>query len=313
MNRVIFIFFGIVIGLFGSCSKDNTDEKLKEEEDKLAAYMADHPEAVKVTGKEIYVIKTKEQEEGEKVVAGNFILWNHTVKFLETSEIEYNSERSNVIYPGSYVDGGPELVLIQSWPLDEGIKLLKKGELGDIYIPSRYTICDFQTRVWNAEIVDVITDMNKYQEALMYNYLRGVISQEKRSIKVDSVKNVKSTVDNKEYNVMYHIVDQGAGDPIASDATKIDTRTSVAYTIREGISNVRPFAFEQDFSWINSSTKTKEDCVGKILREMHKGGKVIVAMPHILYFGDEPLWNDKKMQIIVPQWSVLIFTITIKS
>ena len=313
MNKVIFIFLGIVIGFLASCRKDNTDEKLKEEEDKLAAYMADHPDAVKVNGYEAYVVTTKKQDEGAKVDAGDYILWNYTVKNFETGETEYTSNKtSNIIYQNSYVYGGPELTLVLTSALDEGIKLLKKGESGDIYIPSRYIFADFQTRIWKVEIVNVITDLNVYQKSLMYNYLREINFQNTGLSSVDTIKNVESSIDNKKYDVLFYIVDQGdETTPITPETTKIETRTSAAYTIQEGV--VHSFVSESDFSWSSTSTKTKTDCVGEILRKMNKGGKVIIAMPHILYYGEEPFLDDKKMQIVVPMKSVLIFTITIKA
>ena len=222
--------------------------------------------------------------------------------------MEYTSELSDVKYPESYVDGGPEITVVLSSKIDEGLIQMKKGEKGDVYIPSRWLICDFQPRIFYVEVVEVIKDLSVYQEALMHGYIRKI----HRSAQVDTIKKVVSTIDKTEYNVMYHIITEGTGEPVKEGMT-VETTTSMCYMIREN--DVHPYTPDREPSWSTNpgetiNTLTKTNCVGEILQKMKKGGKVVVTMPSKLFWEDNdlPKYYD---QYYIPKWSVVIFTITI--
>ena len=290
-----------------ACKKNNIDEKLAEEEQKLEEFIkTKYGDAAICLGGGAYLVKTHEEIEGATVEAGNYILWNWKQTNQITDEIEYTSDISDVKYPDSYVHGGPEMTVVLSSKIDEGLTQMKKGEKADVYIPSRWLFLDFQPRIFSVDIVEVIKDLSVYQEALMYGYLRKI----HRGVRVDTVKNVVSTIDNTEYNVMYHIMDKGTGEKITDDMN-IETKTTTSYLIRDD--EVHPYTVDQDFTWYTNkiNTLTKTNCMAEILKKMNKGGKVVVTMPSKL------LWDDNDLpkvqdQYFVPKWSVVIFTISIK-
>jgi hypothetical protein len=187
---------------------------------------------------------------------------------------------------------------------------MNKGEKGDVYIPSRWLHCDFQPRIFSVEIVDVIKDLSVYQEDLMSRYIRRTYDR----AKVDTVS-VVSTIDKSEYNVMYHIIEQGEGDKITR-GMNVETKTSTSYLIRERDNH--SYLVDEDRRWSTNTgekinTLTKTNCVGEILEQMNKGGKVVVTMSSKLYWEDKNLPKNKQPdQYIVPKWSVVIFTINIK-
>jgi len=295
-----------------TCTKNDIEEKLLEEESILAEFIKNtFGAAADSLGGGAFLFKTLKNDHGAKVEAGNYILWNWKVTNQTTEKLEYTSDKSSEKFSDSYVDGGPELTIVLStFPIDEGLKKMNKGEKGDVYIPSRWTYRDMQTRIFSVDIVDVIKDLSIYQEDLMYRYIRRNF----RDAKVDTVKNVISTIDNTEYNVMYHIIEQGDGDAITK-GMNIVTKTSTSYMVRER--DEHPYPFDEDRRWLTNSgekinTLTKTNCVGEILEKMNKGGKVVVAMSSKLCWEDKNLPKNKQTdQYYIPKWSVVAFTINI--
>ena len=310
--KSLFLWWVFIAGAFCTCSRDDIDVKFLKEEEELAEYiLSEFPEAIFLGGG-AYMVKTHEEPEGVTVEAGNYILWNWKKTNHITKELEYTSDLSNVNYVESYAKGGPEITVVLSvFPIDEGLKQMRKEEKGDIYVPSRYLIGDFQPRVFSVEIVDVIKDLSVYQETLMSGYIRKL---QHRNATVDTIKNVVSTIDMTEYNVMYYIIEQGTGDPVKERAN-IETKTSISYLIQEN--KDLEYIVNQDKTWSTYSgekinTLTKENCVGEILKKMNKGGKVVVTMPSKLLWEDKSLPLNEYGQFYIPKWSVVIFTITIK-
>jgi len=286
------------------------DEKLAEEERILTEYITERfGDAAIPLGGGAYLVRTSpENPEGASIEASNYILWNWKITNQITKVQEYTSDKSSVKYPESYVDGGPEITRILSFKIDEGLANMNKGEKGDIYIPSRFLFCDFQPRIFSVEIVDVIPDLSVHQELLMNGYIRRTYER----AKVDTIKNVVSTIDKKEYNVMYHIVHQGEGEAITK-GMNIETKTNISYLIRER--DIRSYT-DLEITWNTNSTGmintlTKTNCVGEILEKMNRGGKVVVTMSSKLYWDDDDLPRNKQEQFYIPKWSVVVFTINI--
>ena len=309
--RVLVFICAIFSVVFCACKNNDLDEKLAEEEQKLAEYIRETygDAAIDLKGG-AYLVKNQKEDEGATIEAGNYIFWNWKKTNQITDELEYTSDLTNDKFPGSYVDGGPEMTLVQSsFKIDEGLKLMRKGEKGDIFIPSRWLLYDFQPRIYSVEIVDVIKNLSVYQDSLMYKFIR----RNHRGASPDTIK-VISTVDKTEYKVMYHICKDGSGDKITADMN-VETQTSISYLLRmtrDG--NAYPYQMNQDVTWNtgvnNKKTLTDINCIGEILKKMRKGGEVEVAMPAKLYWEDKDL-PMKNEQFIVPKGAVIIFTITI--
>jgi len=311
MNIKALVLLCAVFGcILSACKVVDIEEKLLKEEQNLAEYITStYGDAAIKLGGGAFLVKTHEEEEGATVAAGNYILWNRKITNQITGDLEYTSDLSNVKFPDSYVHGGPEITVVLSSKIDEGLTQMKKGEKGNVYIPSRWLFCDFQPRIFNVEIVDVIKDLSVYQETMMYGYIKKL----HRGISVDTVKKVVSTIDNTEYNVMYHILDKGTGEKF--NEGNIETKTSMSYMIMEN--EVHSYTVEETLKWNtnttgNMNTLTKTNCVGEILGKMKPGGKAVVTMPSILYWNDKDLPKNGQGQYFIPKWSVVVFTITVK-
>ena len=297
-----------------SC-RNGIEEELLKEEQKLAEYIkTTYGDAAISLGGGAYLVKTHEEEESEVVEAGNYILWNWKVTNQITGALEYSSDLTNSQFVDSYFHGGPEITVVLSSKIDEGLVKMKKGERSNVYIPSRWLYHDFQPRIFNVDIVDVITDLTVYQETLMAEHIKSLQHKYYRDDSIPTIPNVESTVDGKKYNVMYHILDKGSGEEIADDM--LETTTSISYMVREEV--IHPYLVDMDLSWNTTesgqmNTHTKTNCVGEILKEINKkGGKVVVAMPSKLYWNDDDLPKNVQGQFFIPKWSVVFFTITVK-
>ena len=304
----------LFVCFFCACSsKDEMAKRLLKEEQELAEYITStYGSAAINLGGGAFLVKTHEEKEGAAVEAGNYILWNWKVTNQITGELEYTSDWSHNKFPDSYVQGGPEITVVLSNKIDEGLIKMKKGEKGNVYIPSRWLFFDFQPRIFYVDIVDVISNLTIYQESLMSGYLKSL---QHRGASIDTVKNVESTIDGKKYNVMYYIMEKGSGEEI-SEGMNIETKTSISYMIEEN--EVFPYVVDQELVWNTNlsgkmNTQTKTNCVGEILGKIKRGGKVVVTMPAKLYWDDKDLPKNKQTdQYYVPKWSVVVFTITVK-
>ena len=311
--KVLILWSMFFAGALCACKDDGIDARFLEEEKTLAEYIeTTYGDNYIYLGDGIYLIKTHENTEGAVVEAGSYILWNWKRINQITEELEYTSDVSNNKFPDSYVDGGPEITLVQSFKIDEALKQMQKEEKGDVFIPSRHLFYDFQPRIYSVEIVDVIKDLSVYQEALMCGYIK----KRHKGALVDTIKNVISTIDNTEYNVMYHIIKEGTGEEI-TDGKNIDTKTNISYFIQmNSESDIHSFQVNQDITWntnkTNTLTLTKTNCVGEILKKMKRGGIVDVSMPAKLFWEDKYLPVNNHGQFFIPKWSVVVFTITIK-
>jgi len=299
-----------------ACKKDDIYEKYAEEEKKLAEYILDtygscDEETVFCLDRGAYLIKTVIKQDSVLIEAGNHIIWNRTETNQITGIVEYTSEISDYKFVDSYVYGGPEITMVLESIIDKGLAKMKKGEKGKLYISSYWYYSDFEPRIIDVEIVDVIKRLPEYQNELMFENVKKIC---KKGAYVDTIKNILSTSDNTKDNIaMYYIIDTGKGDRII-DGMIVNTRTSISYSIQDDI--IQPYTIGQNQAWnVNkiSTSLTSTNFMGEVFKKMRKGGRVVVAMPSKLYWDDEklPTSVNEYGQFFIPRWSVVVFTITI--
>ena len=301
MNKqILWIFLCAALCIFHSCNKDETGEKLAEEDLKLEEFIkGNYPEALSLSSTGAYLVKKNENDNGTIIEAGDYILWNWTQTNMTTEAVEYKSDKSTgVVYEGSYVDGGPEIALVQSTILDEGIKHLVKGETADIYLSSRWTYYDFQSRFISIEIVEVIKELTKYQEPIMWSYLKCPGS------KVDTIK--LTAYDKEEYNIFYHISIYG------NDKKEIDQNAQwdidASYILQAGV--CKPYTiYQMDLE--GAVVKNIIDAVNKKNQhKIYKGGEISLAVPYKIVYKDQAYTNDHE-QYVVPPNAIIIFKVKI--
>jgi FKBP-type peptidyl-prolyl cis-trans isomerase len=329
MNKYfLIVVLGFALSAWACNKKDDTSEKLAAEEQKLTEYMESTVPDAKKLANGLYVKKLTEITNVPKPEAGKYALVDYTVKWLYNDQMEHVSykdyESFQPIYLPLYKDGGPILWQMTA-PLNgisAGIGELCEGETANIYFASRYNSDflppppDFTTRLMWVKLVKVINDLTLYQESLMSEYLKQAGGE------TDTVK-VKSSLDFNDYNIMYAIEYEGNGAQI-TDADAVATKTSLSYLLQE-YNMAHEYLAAQDVSWQTGSTSTgglytATNAMSEILTKMKKGGRVTVAMPYKLFYGDPavdaenmPIPRDgETQQFAVPIGSVVILNIAIE-
>jgi hypothetical protein len=251
----------------------------------------------------LYINVASKQE--IKPEAGQYVLVNYRLRYLENNKLELASDKDFLAetpeYLPSYAYGGPEMwqLFAPLSGISEGIHRMSEGQTAKIYFYSFFnffTEQDYKSRMLEIELVQIIPELTIYQESLMYQHIQNYG-------KVDTIQ-VKLPIDSKNYKIMYHMDDAMDGAEISEHET-IQTSTQLSYSLQPEIQ-------QPVLSDFNTGTNPNiSSTLDKILRPMHKGGKVMVAMPYVLVYGKQSYVTDNN-QIIIPLESVLIFDITIK-
>ena len=308
MNHKIFaLSFCVLANVFLACNKDEINEKLLKEDQKLAEYMAEIPDAVQLSDG-LYIDAPGNPENGLQPEAGDYVLVDYICKSLYSGTTEAVSYKEyvedGVWIPCAYKSGGPEL-----WELGKplfgrhaGIGQMVEGQTANIYFSSRYYNQDFITRVYYITLKKVIkvkdVSLKAYQETLMSNYLKRYGDD------VDSVK--ISDNNGNDYYLMYHVNNIGTGAKVTGNFVK--TKTKESYLLMAN--DVRLCVDKEDRIW---NADMGENML-KVLRQLNLGGKVIVMAPYKLIYGDNfyTINTNGYAQYLAPQGSVLIYDIDLQ-
>jgi hypothetical protein len=303
-----------MLGVLASCNKDDSSEKLANEDRKLDEYIqANYPDAKELTNSVpngLYIIASDTEQ--PKPEPGQYVLVDFILRQLFEDKVERVSyqdyESYQPIYYPFYIYGGPELWQLSAPSLTgvyKGLGLIGEGETGSIFFSSRHNMlfpsgADFISRVLEVKIVKIIEDLTLYQESLMNSYLSKYGT-------VDTLV-TKSTVDSKEYKVMFSVIDKGSGDSIESPRVKV--KINVYYTMLDGVQHT--YLKDGETTWNSESSQffnAAPNIMKEIFLKMNKGGRVSIAMPYRVYYGEdynEILYDGNTGQRIIPHGSVII-------
>ena len=308
-SRLFFLLLAFVT-IFASCNKDDTDEKLADEEQQLSEYITKQQPDAKSIKTGLYIKKATEFPDAVQPKGGQYILINYTLKqlYTNTSEISSYEDYAGYMYYPIYQYGGPELWQLYN-PLNgiyEALGQMREGESASVYLSSRYNVftsgLDFISRVWQPRIVKVISDLGTYQQTLMTSALKYNISDPD----VDTLK-VKSSVDNNEYSIFYAVQDEGSGAELGNTTSDIKVKVKISYTLQENIIQNVTNNEEVSQTWSTYLSASQ------VLKKLKKGARVTIAMPYILHFGDEVVVNENTRQIVIPKGSVLVLEVNVES
>ncbi len=297
VKRLIFLV-SISICMLSACKKDDVDEKLAKEDQELDQYMADKPNAVRLADG-LYIEKLPMLAGGVQPEAGDFVLVDYVCKYLYTDiteSVSYENYSSyGALYPCVYKSGGPELweLFKPLFGISMGIAQMSEHQTANIYITSRTYNQDFNTRLFEMTLRKVIgPDLKGYQETLMSTYLKRQYA--------DEVDSVKITNNGKEYYMMYHIVTPGTEGVVGAT----NTQTTESYFLQNN--DIR-LCGSGERIWNNGN-------MIQVLKQVNKGGRVVVAAPYKLIYGDDEYYImvGKNKQYIAPPGSVLLYDITIE-
>ncbi len=296
MNRSWWGVLTLLFIVFTSCNKDNLEEELAAENQKLAAYMQEieFPGADTISD-HIYV-RINSHTEGMRPKAGEFVLINLRIQQLYDNILEYDNK--NPDYRGNIQDG-PEMWQLSAplLGLSKAIGQMREGENADIYLPSYYYNRDRITRLIQIELLKVVPDIASYQESLMKWYMKDYK-------KFGEIDTIESTAESKKYKLLYSIIDEGDGQKIESTSS-LKLSWSASYILQEGESNIKLYQETKESSSFPAAFE-------KVLLKMNTGGKVFITMPYILAYGTVKYANDIGQYIIPPESPIVVFEVTVK-
>ena len=301
MNKYWLVVLTFLFIAFYSCSKDKLEEELAAENQKLAAHMLriDFPGADTISDY-IYVKINAPYTEGVKPKAGEYVLVNMKIKQYYDNILEYDSN-----YNGMYLKGGPEVMQLTAplWGIFKGISMMREGETAEIVLPSYYYTQDLITRLFQIELVKVISDIDSYQESLMKWYM----TEHKKFEQIDTIEML---VDGKNHKVLYHIVDEIDSTKLITETTPVKLSWTGWYSLLTNKLNQYHKTTEaQSFTSVSEVNTS----IRNVLLKMDKGGKVIITMPYRLFVFDGKMnFNTTQPFDVPPEYPVLMFEMKVE-
>ncbi|MDR0815102.1 MAG: hypothetical protein LBN37_05040 [Bacteroidales bacterium] len=306
MNKKYVVVLFVLGILAVACSKEESETKLIEEEQKLDEWIIAHDiNAKKITnGVYIDVAETSQP----KPEAGQYILVNYRLRFLEDFALEMSSfANDDGLYPQKYVYGGPELwqltaPLVGIYP---AVAKIGEGQNANIYFSSRhneFSGIDFKSRRMEVELVKIIPALSLYQDSLSYHH----IADGGQCVKIDTIS-AQTNSDQKGYHILYSVIDEGKGESMKGKAV-VNTKFKAYYALQK---SKKIFCASEEKINIISDTRfhafTNNNYIDEIVRKMKIGGQLRIAMPSALLIK----YSDLDYQYVVPMGAIVLFDIEI--
>ncbi|GHT79011.1 hypothetical protein FACS189464_3370 [Bacteroidia bacterium] len=307
MNKKYLVVLFIVGILSVACSKEESEVKLIEEEQKLDEWVsANDINAKKISGG-VYI--SVAETSSPKPEAGQYILFNYRQRFLADFTLELSSSASDdALYLQKYVYGGPELLQLTA-PLVgiyAAIAKMGEGQSANIYFSSRNNAFsdnrDFKSRKMELELVKIIPGLSLYQDSLSYHHIADGVE----CVKIDTIA-TQSISDQKKHNILYSVINEGNGARMKGK-TVVNTNITAYYALQK--SQKIFWENEEKVNIINDNRFhgfTNNNYIDKIVRDMQIGGNLRIAMPSDLCMQ----YSGQDSQYVVPMGSVVIFDIKI--
>jgi FKBP-type peptidyl-prolyl cis-trans isomerase len=215
--------FGMITAIMlGGCKKDDSQEQIENEKRLLEQYLADHNITQEPTASGLYYIPLVEGT-GMTPTQGTWIDIEFTGMLLDGTIFATSDEgvaQSNNIFIEEYLYG-PSRVQLGQIPmkgLNEGIKLMKVGEIAKFIIPSNLglggdisgNVPAYSTLIYTIELVEAFDDPAQHEQETIWEYLRE-----------SEFENLDSTASG-----LYYVQEKEGSGPLFSDGDLV----SVMYT-----------------------------------------------------------------------------------
>ncbi|MDR3094845.1 MAG: hypothetical protein LBU62_09440 [Bacteroidales bacterium] len=300
-----------VVGILAiACSKEGSETKLTEEEQKLDDWVIANDINAKKISTGVYI--SVEETTTPKPEAGQYVLVNYRLWFLDNNVLEMSSYADDAsMYPQKYVYGGPEL-----WQLTAplvgiyaAIAKIGEGQNANIYFSSRnneFSGTDFKSRLMKLELVKTIPTLSLYQDSLSYHHIADGVDYPK----IDTIS-TQSNSDQKNYHILYSIIDEGWGNEYLKGKPVVNAKFKAYYALQKSQKIFCASVDEIKKINIISDNRFHEitavNYIDEIVSKMKIGGTVRIAMPSVLFME----YSGLEYQYAVPMGAVIIFEIEI--
>ena len=300
-KRMIFklgMFSMMTAIMLGGCKKDNTQEQIENEMRLLQQYLVDNNITQEPTASGLYYIPILEGT-GMSPAHGTWIEIEYTGMLIDGT-IFATSDESTAELHNIYVDDflyGPLRIQLGNIPmkgLNEGIKLMKVGEIAKFIIPSNLglggsssgAVPAYSTLIYTIELLEAFDDPEKYEQEKIWEYL-----------KEGEFENLDSTASG-----IYYIQENEGTGPLFRNGDQV----SVYYTGqfmdgREFDSNTG----EEALSFIIPSEYLIQGW-NEGIKLMRDGEDGILIIPYQLGYGEEGLLNEFG-RVMIPPYMTLVY------
>jgi len=289
--------------LLGGCKKDDSQEKIEQEMRLLEQYLADNNITQEPTESGLYYIPLVEGT-GEAPTHGTWIEIEYTGMLIDGT-VFATSDESTATVNSIFIEDflyGPFRVQLGSIPmkgLNEGIKLMKVGEIAKLIIPSSVglggsasgNVPGYSTLIYTIELLEAFDDPAKHEQEKIWEYL-----------KESEFENLDSTESG-----LYYIQEQIGTGPLFRDGDQVD----VIYTGQ--FLDGRDFDSNVGEDALNFMVPGEYLIPGwnegiKLMRDEEYG---ILIIPYDLGYGEEGLLNEFGW-VVVPPYMTLVFYMNTK-
>lgn len=215
--------FGMITAIMlGGCKKDDSQEQIQNEMKLLEQYLADNNITQEPTASGLYYIPIVEGT-GMTPTQGTWIDIEYTGMLIDgtifATSYEDIAESNNIFAEGFLY--GPSRVQLGGIPmkgLNEGIKLMKVGEIAKFIIPSSIglggsssgDVPSYSTLIYTIELLNAFDDPAQHEQEKIWEYL-----------KESEFENLDSTASG-----LYYVQEQEGTGPLFNDGDMV----SVMYT-----------------------------------------------------------------------------------
>jgi FKBP-type peptidyl-prolyl cis-trans isomerase len=315
MNRfkisyLLFIFMSLP---FASCSKDDNSQSEENEKLLLQEYITKYGITVSPSASGLYTLPSIVGT-GSSPQSGGFVLVNYSAKWLSTGKVYDTNDTISANDGGLTVMqplGGPFKFQIGStdiWGtgLSEGLLGMKEGGYSQFIIPSSLWDNDYNTRIYDVELLKVYTSPLAFEREQISYYLDSMSNVLSISPKLTIADSTKKNITG----VYYMETLKGTGDSIVDGKTV--TLSFSAYLLPyKGLSNERLYARSTSSVSIVLNSGDCLDGLTEGIRHMRKGGKGIIVIPYYRGYGTTTWWYYT--QIMIPMYSTIIYKVEISA
>jgi FKBP-type peptidyl-prolyl cis-trans isomerase len=304
-NRVIFIMLLAILTLtFTSCLKDTDSKKRDDEKQSIATYISLKGYNVTPTTTGLYYIEGTTGT-GLTPTDKDFAIINYTATDLQETLFDATDKalaEQNKIVP-LYATGGPLKVYTGAAfipGISEGIKLMKEGGKAKLIMPSILAYNDYVPRIYNVELVKVISDPNVYEKEQIKNFLDTATNLQVG----DSINTNTSRSGITGIYYMERLTGTGTSNPTSGNRVRIRYSGYLPNGhVFDKIDADTAFYFN-----VGAYNGNVIDGLDEGIRHMKKGGKATIVIPYYRGYGLNQLFSSH-YQIVIPYFSTTIFDV----
>jgi FKBP-type peptidyl-prolyl cis-trans isomerase FkpA len=285
----------VLLGLltFSSCNKE--DSRIEEEKVKLQEYLdANGYNNIEPTSSGLYHVVISEGE-GVSPERTDYVNINFTASLVDGTVFE-TSDRALAVARDILREDklyGPSRFPLETLGivgLREGLMLMKEGGRSKLIIPSNLgfgsidygTIPPYSTLIYEVELLDVISDPEEHEQALLDQYVadKGIVAEPTES-GLYYIENQAGTGDLPENNSVIKIHYKGS----LLDGREFDKSGSTPISFALNSPNIIPGLIEG-------------------VKKMREGGKATIIIPWDIGYGAQG-----SSEGIIPPYSTLVFDV----